>query len=332
MTTESSLTHSSLPQVSVVVPTKNRPQFVRRAVLSALNQVGVSVEVVVVDDGGDTSLDLPELHDPRVKIIRHGISRGVAAARNRGIRETLSPWIAFLDDDDFWGPEKLARQVAAATAANAGWCVTGAVVVSESCVPISRRTAPTKPGPLLDGLCTHNSVPGGGSGVLVARRVLEEVGGFDETLSMVADWEMWHRLAHSAPCAIADGVNVGYTQHKMSMTSTFHNHADEVGRLETVTRTYCGASTKLRNAVYLDWVANNMYAYDRRAAARAKASVALRGRSISGLTMAARMALVPSDFSFKRALGLAWSTPAPVEQPDWLAADSYAVDERVPSP
>lgn len=88
--------------MSVIVPTRDRPEFARRAVLSALGQLGVVVDlVVVVDDGGTEPLsDQLRVADPRVLVVRHEQSKGVSAARNRGIAESSSPWIAFLDDDD----------------------------------------------------------------------------------------------------------------------------------------------------------------------------------------------------------------------------------------
>ena len=106
----------SRPQldVCVVIPTRGRPQLVKRAVRSALSQTLPPAEVVVVVDGPDevTEAALEDLADPRLQVLVKERSGGAAAARNTGVRATHCSWIAFLDDDDEWVPEKLAAQQA----------------------------------------------------------------------------------------------------------------------------------------------------------------------------------------------------------------------------
>src|SRR5215218_11160313 len=94
--------------VSVVIPTRNRWHLLPRALGSALRQEALNVEVVVVDDGSDPGASsIPQLDDERVKLIRHEKQKGVAAARNSGIRVASAKWVAFLDDDDLWAPHRL---------------------------------------------------------------------------------------------------------------------------------------------------------------------------------------------------------------------------------
>src|SRR5919109_858912 len=98
------------PDVTVVIPTKDRWDLLSTAALpSALGQEDVDLEVVVVDDGStdETPDHVVGLRDPRLRIVRHDRSLGVAQARNAGIRAANSDWIAFLDDDDVWAPRKL---------------------------------------------------------------------------------------------------------------------------------------------------------------------------------------------------------------------------------
>jgi glycosyltransferase involved in cell wall biosynthesis len=106
---------NNLPQVSVVIPTYNRARFVVEAIESALTQEEVTLEVLVIDDGGtdDTQDGLDKMQTVaggRVRYIRQENS-GASAARNHGIREARAPLIALLDSDDVWLPGKLARQV-----------------------------------------------------------------------------------------------------------------------------------------------------------------------------------------------------------------------------
>jgi glycosyltransferase involved in cell wall biosynthesis len=101
------------PVVSVVIPTRNRPELVARAVRSALAQTLADIEVIVVIDGidRDTVKSLAAITDHRGVTICLPISVGGAEARNVGIRQSHGRWIALLDDDDEWSPHKLARQV-----------------------------------------------------------------------------------------------------------------------------------------------------------------------------------------------------------------------------
>ncbi|MHC4858971.1 MAG: glycosyltransferase family 2 protein [Planctomycetota bacterium] len=103
----------SEPIVTVVVPTRNRPELIRRAVRSALAQTLEPIEVVVVLDGPDDATlgALARLDDPRLRVEVLPEHLGIGAARNAGARAARGPWVAYLDDDDEWLPEKLARQL-----------------------------------------------------------------------------------------------------------------------------------------------------------------------------------------------------------------------------
>src|SRR3954454_1126760 len=124
----------TIPEVSVVIPTRNRWDLLSRSGLpAALMQKDVDVEVIVVDDGStdETGARLATLEseDSRVTVIRHDARQGVASARNRGIAEAQAAWIAFLDDDDLWAPEKLRRQLDRAEETRAGFVYGAAIVL-----------------------------------------------------------------------------------------------------------------------------------------------------------------------------------------------------------
>jgi len=99
--------------VTVVIPSRNRHHLVTRAVKSALTQSYQEIEVVVVVDGPDqaTIEVLEENTDPRLRVVELQTSIGPAGARNIGVKEAKGFWIAFLDDDDEWLPQKLERQL-----------------------------------------------------------------------------------------------------------------------------------------------------------------------------------------------------------------------------
>jgi glycosyltransferase involved in cell wall biosynthesis len=103
------------PLVTAVIPTRNRPGLVCRAVQSVLSQSLREIECIVVIDGPDMATvgSLGELRDPRLRVIALGESVGACEARNLGAQASRAEWVALLDDDDEWLPHRLERQIAA---------------------------------------------------------------------------------------------------------------------------------------------------------------------------------------------------------------------------
>lgn len=104
------------PKISVVIPTRHRPVLLQRAVHSAIRQTWLDLEVIVVIDGPDpdTVAALQEFDDPRLRVLALAEGVGGSEARNLGVRAALGGWIALLDDDDEWLPEKIEKQLAVA--------------------------------------------------------------------------------------------------------------------------------------------------------------------------------------------------------------------------
>lgn len=111
------------PLFSVIIPTHERPAMLAEAVASVLGQTLVDWELIVVDDGSPTK---PELRaDPRIRMLTNAESRGPAASRNRGIEVATGHFLAFLDDDDVWVPQRLERALAAHGEADVVVCAPG---------------------------------------------------------------------------------------------------------------------------------------------------------------------------------------------------------------
>jgi|AGTN01.2.fsa_nt_gi Glycosyltransferases involved in cell wall biogenesis len=187
-----------IPLTSVIIPAYNCADFVGGAIRSALGQTYGNVEVIVVDDGStDATADAVKNFGPRVRYVRQE-NRGLAGARNTGIRESRGRYVAILDADDTWLPEKLERQVALlekASFAGLAVCgfaqvsVTGEVIGEFAVAPCPDRES------LVRSLTRQNVIFGGGSTALIRGECFEKVGLFDESLRSSEDWDMWFRIA-----------------------------------------------------------------------------------------------------------------------------------------
>jgi glycosyltransferase involved in cell wall biosynthesis len=201
-------------EVSVVIPTRGRVDLLRCAVGTALGQ-SADVEVVVVDDASadGTAAWLADHTDARLRVVRHATPLGVSAARNSGVRAARGAWIAFLDDDDAWAPDKLDSQLSAAGAAGSGWVYTGDVHVDEQ-LRLLGGGPPLSPADAVAMLCSQNTLPSGASNVMVRADLLTAVGGFDTSLRRTEDWDLWIRLARTGPPAWVCRPKVAYRHHR----------------------------------------------------------------------------------------------------------------------
>src|SRR5262245_40001432 len=179
--------------VSVVIPTYNYASFVVQAVESALAQRWLgAMEVIVVDDGStdDTCERLAPFRD-RIRYIRQR-NQGLSAARNTGIRQARYEWIALLDSDDVWHPDKTRVQLEAVGGnPSIGFVGTPPGPIPDSRLPLRAAEAVRELG-VRDFMV---GTPLGPSSTMVRRRAFERVGFFDETLRSVEDRDMWLRLA-----------------------------------------------------------------------------------------------------------------------------------------
>jgi len=191
-----------MPRVSVIIPTFNRCGKVVRAIQSAVEQTFIDREIIVVDDGSTdaTQNTVDQFPDP-IKFIAHSSNLGVSAARNSGIRHSNSPYIAFLDSDDYWLPEKLKVQIEfLETHTNVQVCQS-----EELWIRNGRRVNPMKKHIKPSGnifepslkLCLVSP-----SAVMIRRSLLDEVGLFDESLPACEDYDLWLRISCHYPISL----------------------------------------------------------------------------------------------------------------------------------
>jgi glycosyltransferase involved in cell wall biosynthesis len=213
-----------MPLVSVIIPTLDRPEFLRAALRSVLGQLVEDLEVLVIDDGSATSVLplLDALNDSRIRYFRHESNRGEAAARNTGILNAQGAYVAFLDDDDEWLPEKLRLQLelfGQGSGSDKVGCVYGGYVsIRARDGQVLSRHVPTRRGDLSRVLWRRN-VLGTPSTVMIRRECLERVGLFDENIAFGVDYDLWIRVAQEYRFDFVPDIVARYKIHEGQMTN-----------------------------------------------------------------------------------------------------------------
>jgi glycosyltransferase involved in cell wall biosynthesis len=172
-------------RVSVVIPTYNRREKLKRAIDSVLAQTFEDFEVIIVDNAStdDTYEMIQSIKDPRVECIRHEKNLGGPAARNTGIRHSRAAYIALLDDDDQWSPQKLEKQmeVFQKASAHVGLVYVGSEIYDENTARVLNTNLPQFKGNVYERLLL-STIIGSVTSVLIRRECFE-------------DWDMWLRIS-----------------------------------------------------------------------------------------------------------------------------------------
>lgn len=179
------------PLVSVVIPTHNRAPLLRRALQSVCAQTYANLEIIVVDDAStdDTRAVVACFGDARIRYLRNEENKGGAGTRNVGVRAACGEYIAFLDDDDEWEPDKTAEQVKLLQRYHVTLC--GYHGEDRGVARRYQARATVN----LDEL-RRGFIRGGGTSALMARADVLKQTLFDETLPRCQDWDLCIRLAH----------------------------------------------------------------------------------------------------------------------------------------
>ena len=231
-------------QVSLIIPTFNRPHLLPRAVESA-QRAGQDVEVIVVDDASsdDTAKVCAGLRD--IKYIRLDRNQGVAGARNVGLLESSGEFIAFLDDDDLRLPGSLDHQVSLLLAQpEAGFVAGGVMLADQDCVPTGEVAIPRgQSGDLFWRVLELDLhlIPGC---VVVRKECFLEVGIFNRRLAGIDDWDMWTRITElrsivvdPAPVCVYRVASPGSQQGSSALARHMHaavKHQEKLFSLQRV--------------------------------------------------------------------------------------------------
>ncbi|WP_455219575.1 glycosyltransferase family 2 protein [Kaarinaea lacus] len=191
-------------RVSVVIPTFNRVDRLEMTLQSVLNQTFTPLEIIVVDDGSSDGTEAMLMARFGNSIHYHyQENRGVSHARNVGVELSSGNWIAFLDSDDQWLPEKLQLQVAAVQSnPGYGFCHTNEIWIRNG-TRVNPMNKHDKTGGHIYQKCLPLCVISPSS-VLIKKQVFEDIGNFDESLPVCEDYDYWLRYCASYPVLYID--------------------------------------------------------------------------------------------------------------------------------
>lgn len=208
-----------MPRVSVVIPTWERSRLLRRAIESVLTQTEQDFELLVVDDGSPTDAAervVKACADTRARYLKLPHHQGVSAARNAGILAATGKYVAFLDDDDEWLPEKLESQVRfiETSGASIGAVYTAQQAIDEETGRVATIRFPERFRPEAGNSITTSSV-------LIRRHCFDSVGLFDEEFKAGGDYDMWIRVAARFEFAYIDVPLVKYSIHRKRISNDY---------------------------------------------------------------------------------------------------------------
>jgi len=241
--------------VSVIIPTYKRPfEMLSRAIKSVLAQSYTNIEVIVVDDSPSSFQDrdrikrqVGEISDDRIIYIQHEFNQGACAARNTGIRNAKGDFIAFLDDDDEWLPDKLKLQLDRMRETGAGlvYCASYTITLQDGKEIKKTIRNNTISGWVYDKLIINNFI-GSTSFVLLKREVLESCGGFNNEMKSAQDYELWLRISKKYKVNYVGTPLVNYYVHENERISTnIDNKIDGLEKLNELNMKYLKSNPKV---------------------------------------------------------------------------------------
>ncbi len=213
--------------IDVIIPVYNGKEFILKALQSVAAQTLLPASIIVVDDGStdDTYAILSEYaKESKIKIqIIQQENKGLSAARNIGIKNSIEEFIAFLDADDEWLPSKLEEQVLIfkhSNLENLGIVYCGYELIDKNNNLLKKNTLKIDPsirGKIFEKILPANKIISSGSGVLIKKECFKKVGYFDESLKACEDWDMWLRLSQEYEFDYSNKILVKIRQHHQNM-------------------------------------------------------------------------------------------------------------------
>ncbi|MDD4976496.1 MAG: glycosyltransferase [Bacteriovorax sp.] len=185
-----------MPFVSVIIPTFNRSSVIIRAINSVLNQNNKDFELIVVDDGSTDETELilsPFIESGKIKYFKHH-NRGVSAARNLGVAKASGEWLAFLDSDDEWLPNKLQEQIDYLHQNSTLNIIYGQEIWLRNGKRVNQRAIHQKFGGWIFEKCIQQCLIAPSS-VIIKASLFHEMGGFDQEFIVCEDYDLWLKIS-----------------------------------------------------------------------------------------------------------------------------------------
>lgn len=228
--------------VSVVIPTYNRAKFVTKAIDSVLAQTYKDYEIIVIDDGStDNTQEVLEPYMDKISYIYQG-NAGVSAARNTGIRTASGKWIAFLDSDDIWLPDKLASQIRCVNRTHEKVCFTNVEFTGKKNKLSKGKQYGEEVFQEPFDLILQDSLVLYVQSLLIERSLIQKLGGYDERLKLAEDTRLIYNLAFETPFAYiyTPLTHIDRSDQRKSLTDPNPN----------VRRTMCQAHIEIISQAY----------------------------------------------------------------------------------
>lgn len=188
--------------VSIVIPTYKRPQYLKRAIDSALNQTYENIELIVVDDNNEGDIYRQETEkfmgtytDSRIKYIKHKFNKNGSAARNTGISISKGEYITFLDDDDEYHKNKIEKQVECMEELDDSWVACYTLIKRYKNNKFIDKSTDIKKGFIYHDVFKNELYFNSGSNLLIRSKTVKSIEGFDETFKRMQDLEFLIRVA-----------------------------------------------------------------------------------------------------------------------------------------
>ena len=212
-----------MAKVSVIIPTYNRPELLTKSINSVISQTFGDFELIVIDDCSpdNTPNVLGRFSDERMKVIRNSSNMGIAAVRNIGVRGSKGEYIAFLDDDDEWLPDKLEKQLTVMEKGpgSTGCVYTGCMIIGADGSDAVRTSVPVYRNRVLKELLLENFITT--STLLLRKSCFDRAGLFDERFPYGEDYDMWIRVAEDFEFDFSPEPLTKYRVHQTTMTRNY---------------------------------------------------------------------------------------------------------------
>ena len=246
--------------ISVIIPTYNRKETLKRAIQSVLIQSYTPYEIIVIDDGSDDGTkEWLKDNFPNVKYI-YQMNSGVSSARNKGIKFARGDWIALLDSDDEWLPSKLKDQAYEIELNPAAKFLHTNEIWIRNGVRVNQMKKHKKYGGYIFEKCLDmcRISP---SSVLIKKDIFDEIGMFDETLKVCEDYDLWLRFASKYPVHFLD----------QPLIKKYGGHSDQLSKVDDGIESYrirslkkimnSGILNKKQKTITKDVLVKKMYIY-----------------------------------------------------------------------